>query len=158
MEIDIKKARRILYKKYIPHVNLLIQEIKNILKNNLVSIILFGSYAKGDFTVNSDIDILVIIEDTEVDYRERINDFLDKIDGLTLPFLVSPIILTKKEAEVFHSLYLDILDAHNIAVDKGNYFKGIMEKVFEIKKRGLIEEKKLSGKTYWKVNYEGEIG
>ena len=96
MEIDIKKARRILYKKYTPHVNLLIQEIKNILKNNLVSIILFGSYARGDFTVNSDIDILVIIEDTEVDYRERINDFLDKIDGLTLPFLVSPIILTKK--------------------------------------------------------------
>ena len=83
MEIDIKKARRILYKKYTPHVNLLTQEIKNILKNNLVSIILFGSYARGDFTVNSDIDILVIIEDTEVDYRERINDFLDKIDGLT---------------------------------------------------------------------------
>jgi len=38
-------------------------ELKNIFKNGLESIVLFGSSAQGTYNENSDIDLLVIVSD-----------------------------------------------------------------------------------------------
>lgn len=35
-------------------------EVKEVLGNTLSSIILYGSYAKGDYCENSDIDIMIL--------------------------------------------------------------------------------------------------
>ncbi len=40
----------------------LTSEIKRMLKDNLVSLIVFGSYARGDFNKNSDIDLIVVLK------------------------------------------------------------------------------------------------
>ncbi len=52
-------------------------ETKAIFKEKLNSIILFGSYARGDFDSESDIDILVIANISAVDlcnYRNKIDE------------------------------------------------------------------------------------
>jgi predicted nucleotidyltransferase len=38
----------------------IVEEMKTIFKGNLVSVILFGSYARGDFDSESDVDVMVV--------------------------------------------------------------------------------------------------
>lgn len=51
----------------------LIEGIKNIFKESLVSIILYGSVAKGTDTDESDIDIAIILKDAK---RQSLQDKL----------------------------------------------------------------------------------
>ena len=37
------------------------KDISGVLGNKLVEVILYGSYARGDYTENSDVDILIIV-------------------------------------------------------------------------------------------------
>jgi len=48
--------------------------IRQKLKNHLKKIILFGSYARGDFTEDSDYDILVIVDKRKIDIQEIVLD------------------------------------------------------------------------------------
>ena len=46
---------------------------------NVLKVILFGSLARGDFGVRSDLDLLIILGSSEKSYRERLGDFLADI-------------------------------------------------------------------------------
>jgi predicted nucleotidyltransferase len=48
--------------------------VKNKLKNNLKKIVLFGSHARGDYTGDSDYDILVIVDKKEKYIQDIILD------------------------------------------------------------------------------------
>ena len=58
------------------------QELSKILKNKLEDVILFGSYAKGDFTQESDVDVLIIVKEKPTIEEEN------KISKLCLKFLL----------------------------------------------------------------------
>ena len=52
-------------------------EIKKIYGSHLKQIILYGSYARGDFKIDSDIDIMILLDmsDLEIkDYRHQLSD------------------------------------------------------------------------------------
>ena len=50
-------------------------EIKKLLRNHLKQIILYGSYARGDFNENSDIDIMIL-----TDKKDReLENYYDKV-------------------------------------------------------------------------------
>lgn len=53
-----------------------IQHIRNVCHDNLVSVILYGSKARGDATSESDIDILILVHDRDEVDRDRLYDFL----------------------------------------------------------------------------------
>jgi predicted nucleotidyltransferase len=62
-------------------------------KEKLTKIILFGSYARGDFDNESDLDLLVLIEDEEpVRYSDEIVDF--EVD-LTIKYGILPSIILR---------------------------------------------------------------
>jgi predicted nucleotidyltransferase len=61
-------------------------------------VILFGSYAKGKATENSDIDILIIAPTTER-FFERMATVKRLIRDLRNGLAVAPIVLTKQEVE-----------------------------------------------------------
>lgn len=67
------------------------------------SIILFGSYARGDFHEQSDIDLLVLIdkEDITREDQKRIKYPLYEIEFET-GMIISPLVLTKKDWEKKH--------------------------------------------------------
>lgn len=50
-------------------------QAKDVFKNHLDSVILYGSYARGDFDPESDIDIMIIADITE----ESINRFTSEL-------------------------------------------------------------------------------
>lgn len=48
----------------------LLNELLNIFGDNLVSVVLFGSYARKNYTENSDLDILIITKDGREEEKE----------------------------------------------------------------------------------------
>lgn len=60
------------------------EEVKKILGKSLRKIILYGSYARGDYTENSDIDLMILttLTDTEIECIE------EKIYNLAFDFLM----------------------------------------------------------------------
>jgi len=53
----------------------LIQHIQTVYHDNLFSIILFGSYARGEATPESDIDILILVDNNSASDRDKLYDY-----------------------------------------------------------------------------------
>ena len=56
--------------------------IKEIYKSALKAVILYGSYARGDYTEDSDVDILVLVDMTE----DEIGKSRERLSSLTYDF------------------------------------------------------------------------
>jgi predicted nucleotidyltransferase len=67
--------------------------LKKKFKEKLDKIILFGSYARGDYDNESDIDILVLVKDVELrKYNDEMTDF--EVD-LTIKYGILPSIILR---------------------------------------------------------------
>lgn len=79
----------------------LMKELKNISgkikkdKSEVSKIILFGSFAKGNFTPYSDIDIAIIVKNSNKNFIQRQDDFIDYFNSLG--FDVNLIVYTEEE-------------------------------------------------------------
>ena len=77
------------------------QESKKIFGSRLNSVILFGSYARGDYDEDSDIDILILVDlpsDELAAYRTHIDSLCGKL-LLEYGIVVSAI---EKDTETYH--------------------------------------------------------
>ncbi len=75
-------------------INHFIQEVKGLLGERLKKVILYGSYARGDFHKNSDIDIMLLtdLDDKEIEeYRDKVSEIAFNIE-LEKEIYISPII------------------------------------------------------------------
>ena len=102
-------------------------ELKNIFKNGLESIVLFGSSAQGTSNENSDIDLLVIVSDIyDVDVSNLRKFFL-----LNFERKLDIHIFTKEEVvknfEDFSPLFVTLLIGKSVLYDKNNFFKNKFE-------------------------------
>lgn len=75
-----------------------VSKLKKILSENykLIQMKLFGSRAKGDYNNESDIDLLIVIEDYDWKLENEIYEICFEI-GLEYDVLLSPVIFSKKE-------------------------------------------------------------
>ncbi|OFX49468.1 MAG: hypothetical protein A2046_06785 [Bacteroidetes bacterium GWA2_30_7] len=75
-----------------------IQNVVNIIVNNFHpdKIILFGSYASGTATEDSDLD-LIVVKDTDLQPHKRAFDIWMKLKGILIPMDI--LVYTKKEIE-----------------------------------------------------------
>jgi len=112
---------------------------------SLVSLVLFGSYARGDYSVDSDIDVLVVLE--SVGDRLELHKKLDAVEEALEPIFrrlrelgynprLSPYALSREQASQTRPLYLDMVFDCRILYDKD----GFMNKVVERVKRRLFLE------------------
>ena len=58
------------------------EEIDKLGREHLVKIILYGSYARGDFRQDSDIDIMILVNDLD----DSLVEYENKVDDLTYDF------------------------------------------------------------------------
>ena len=58
------------------------QQLENFAGQHIKKIILYGSYARGDFKINSDIDIMILVDMSESQKR----DYENKIYDITYDF------------------------------------------------------------------------
>lgn len=75
--------------------NALIQDFKQLMvkhyADRLAKIILYGSYARGDFHEESDIDFLVLLNDNEVSVKNEIGETNNELFDLSLKHNFIPI-------------------------------------------------------------------
>lgn len=75
-------------------INQFISEVSNLLGNRLKKIILFGSYARGDYDKNSDIDIMILTDFNENEiakYRIKVREVACDIE-LDNDIIISPMV------------------------------------------------------------------
>ncbi|MEW6482711.1 MAG: nucleotidyltransferase domain-containing protein [bacterium] len=75
------------------------EKIKDSLADNIVSIELFGSKARGDFNKESDIDLLIVVNEKSPAVREKIFDIMFEVDPW-YELMLSPRIMSIKEYQV----------------------------------------------------------
>ena len=81
--------------------------LKKIYKNKISKIILFGSYAKGNYEPDSDIDIMVLLKDKDF---ERYSDELATIAiELTAKYSILPSIMIECEKEFMKNITIQSL-------------------------------------------------
>jgi len=133
----------------------LLKEIKSYYGKRLVSVVLFGSSARGTQRFDSDIDILIICEGLHVSRMKRMREF-DTVENRIEPFIkalqaqgiytyISAIIKTPEEASKGSPLFLDMVEDAKILFDKKDFFAGIIERL----RRRL---KELGSKRVWSGN------
>ncbi len=152
------------YKKILNRFNQLLQEKFGA---DLISLVLFGSVARGAAKPESDIDLLIILENAPDSYYRRLEPVVDielklrreAFETTGSAPMFSSIILSKEEAMVNRNIFLDMLDASIILYDKDDFFKNRLK---ELKKRLLqLGSKKivLEDKTwYWNLKPDSVPG
>lgn len=80
---------------------------KEIYKDKLNSVILYGSYARGDYDEESDIDIMILVDLPS----EKLSEFRKQIDNLCGSLLYdygTVVSITERDTETYYR-YMDIL-------------------------------------------------
>lgn len=155
------------YKSLLEKLTKLLQEE---FQDRLVSVVLYGSVARGDNRKDSDIDLLLVIKDLPKTITERVILF-DKVErkldddimrlmdeGYYVTF--SPVLKTPKEAARFSPIFMDMTEDAIILYDRDGFFRKVLEKTRKRLKELGFERVWLSEKSwYWrKRDYKlGEI-
>ncbi|NOY63789.1 MAG: nucleotidyltransferase domain-containing protein [Nitrospirae bacterium] len=134
----------------------LTKEVKNYYGDRLVSLVIFGSVARGTYRHDSDIDILIIAKGLSRGRMKRVNEFVNKIEKKLEDTIValrdkgifteiSPLIKTPEEALSGSPLFLDMLEDAKIIYDRNGFFKDILTKLGK-------KISTLGAKRVWKAN------
>jgi predicted nucleotidyltransferase len=82
-------------------------KLSEVFKNNLKKIILFGSYAKGNYNNESDIDIMVLLTETDLNkYDDVIADIVIELIG---KYSIYPSILIENEHQFYKNIQIEAL-------------------------------------------------
>ena len=93
-----------------PHIRTLIEIIKSTINYDLVSIILFGSAATGNFKKESDIDVLIVVKEYNEPECKEYWKQIKKNGYQTLGVPIDPIFAEENALnDVTSSFYLDVI-------------------------------------------------
>lgn len=104
----------------------------DLLGDRLVSMVLFGSVARGDARATSDIDLLIVADGFPAALHERRRELLTEWarvrDEHHLPDVEWNLVTkTPAEARSHSPLYLDMVEDGILLVDRGGFFRGVLE-------------------------------
>ncbi|MHA1232057.1 MAG: nucleotidyltransferase domain-containing protein [Candidatus Helarchaeota archaeon] len=127
-------------RKNYPSLKNYIDKILNV-KNNIISIVLFGSHAKNTYSYNSGFDLFIIIENEQTKFIDRLLEFSLYSDGL-----VEPIVYTENEinymVDTYHTMVLEVCADGIILYDKNNFWANKCIKIKKLIKNGIIKRLK----------------
>lgn len=127
------------YPEFQPLLDRFISLVQQALGEQVLSIVLYGSVARGQARAESDVDLLIVLREASSVYYERLRPFLRilrqlqeepawkglEAQGLR-PYL-SLLVLSKEEAEQSRYIYLDMVDEARILTDVGGFFQAKLE-------------------------------
>jgi predicted nucleotidyltransferase len=144
---------------YQPLVAQLLQEIRAFYGNRLVTLALFGSYARNDMRNDSDLDLLIIADNLPKGRMPRVEEFLriekkleplrSELSGQNLHPYFSPILKTPEDAAQGSPLFLDMTEEIDILFDRDDFFRRNLDG-FKERLRKLGSKRVWVGKMwYW---------
>jgi predicted nucleotidyltransferase len=101
------------------------------LGDRLVSVVLFGSWARGTANGESDVDVLVVVRGLPVNRWKRYDPFRPMAGAVSGGFAaaLSLIALTPEEAATVKPYYLGILSSHLLLRDSDGFFEGVLARL-----------------------------
>lgn len=150
-----------IYKIYEKILNEFVKRCREKFEDNLISIAVFGSVARGTVTKKSDIDVLLVVKNVGKSIGERLD--------LTLPIVmeISKLhgkdiyehILTPEEVMKHPSILLDLTQDVKIIFDKENFLSNELGKIRDKLNNLHAERIWLDKKTwYWKLKPGIKLG
>ncbi len=97
-------------------------------KNRLISLVVFGSVAKNTWTPESDIDVLIVLEEkSKSSYRTYMEFYENVEEKLNLRIRISPIFLERTSLKETLPWLWDT--SFIILYDKNDFFKNFLKKL-----------------------------
>lgn len=133
--------------------------VEKTLGSNLVSIVLFGSVARGEAHSDSDIDLLIVadwlpsgrfarlavLEPAEAEFETHLLALYE----CGIHTRISRVVKTSAEADKIVPLYLDFVEDAILLYDRNHMFANVLERLRH-RLRELGSERRQLGKTrYW---------
>jgi len=152
-----------------PYEEVLNELMKGLRKHfDLVSVVVYGSVARGEARKDSDVDILVVADNLPDDRYLRFRIFEEaerEVEGILRKLrkegydvFISPIIKSREEASRITPLYLDMVEDAIILYDKDGFFSGVLERL----RRRLMELKarrvRIGRMWYWRLKEDYRFG
>lgn len=119
---------------------------------DFISLVLFGSRARGAATPTSDIDLLVVKKGLPRSRLDRPPIVFRLVRTLSEGFAhrISTILLTPEEAMVTKPYYLDMVEEAVILFDREGFFKGVLERLRDrMQELGSRRVRDSAGNPYW---------
>jgi len=153
---------------YATLLNNMLEIMKEEFKDDLISVVVYGSVARGDNRNDSDVDLLIIMKNLPKDSMlKRIRLFETKVeDKLNLDeywkmgyyISLSPVLKTPEEAERFSPPYLDMVYDAVILYDSNHFFTRILQKLRDRLKELGAERVRMGKKWYWVLKKDSRFG
>jgi len=142
--------------------------IRQSLGSRLVSIVLFGSVARGDASPTSDIDLLIVAEDLPSGQFARKRLLIDA-DAAFEPALLGAqssgidtrlarIVRTPQEAARIIPLYLDLTEDAVLLYDRDGFFAGVLDRLRASLRRLGSRRVRLGHTWYWDLKPDFKHG
>jgi len=154
---------------YLNYASFIAQKLEEYLQNDLISVVLFGSAARGEAGEGSDIDILIVANKfgmggrfevfNAIEKDLRTSDEYRKLKKNNLGTLISPVPLTPSEIEKNPSILLDIVTDGIIMYDIDDFIEDKLENLR--KKLKKIGSKKIfldDKRYYWDLKPDYKLG
>ena len=131
----------------------MIQNLHQAFEEQLVSVVIYGSYARGEATRGSDIDLLIVVRTLPQDWQSihRLEDewmLKGRQFGKRFQVMLATPEDVSDSVECAAPMMLEIYDAHKIILDQDNFFRDYMLRMEHlIKERGIQMRKP----GVWKV-------
>jgi predicted nucleotidyltransferase/DNA-binding HxlR family transcriptional regulator len=162
-EFKVNNIERIPHAYFAPIIKKYCEILNNYLGERLISIMLFGSIARGDWNKNSDMDILIIADswnDKPVWNRieelrkakKELEESLEYLEALRAGYwpIIQNYPLNIEEAKKFNRVYLDAIIDGIILYDKNNFLTNILESLRKkLEEMGSIRITLPNNKYYW---------
>lgn len=155
LEFNVRRGlSHVSYKQFVPVIREFVEQVKNVFRDNLVSIVLFGSVARGDCREDSDIDMLVVMRNLPQSFFKRIDLFIPIIEKARENASSKPLIqvypLTVDEAAKNRPIYLDMLTDAIIIYDRDKFIEKVLERLWlKLKGLGAKKVKLKDGSWLW---------
>jgi len=149
------------FSEYEPLLKTFIDLIHREMGEQVVSVVLYGSVARGTAGPESDVDVLLIVREASTEYWKRLQPLLPILRRLRkelcwkkleeqgmMPFL-SLLVLSLEEALENRCLYLDMVEEARILLDRDGFFQGKLERMRQRLKELGAKRVQRNGDWYW---------
>jgi len=144
--------------------------LKSYFKEDLVSVVLFGSVARGTAKKDSDIDICIVVKELPQSRYQRhkiISPLLSRLrEGRTYDLLfkkgylpeITTVLYTKEEIKETRPIFLDMAEEAVILLDDGSFKAKIDELKARLKQLGSQKIYLEDGSYFWRLKPDAEFG
>ncbi len=146
----------------------LVEVLERRFGDDLVSVVLFGSVARGEARPDSDVDLIIVVrnlprgrfrrQDLFMEVEKELEPLLEELERRGYYIEFSPILKTPEEASRVVPLYLDLVEDAVLLYDRDDFFRNILENLRRRLEELGAERVRFGKLWYWRLKRDYRFG